>query len=182
MLFTLGTVFLAEFGDKTQLCTLALYMRYKRFFPIILGAILGFLLVDSIAVVLGLFLTSIIPLTLIRIFAGFVFIIFGIYFYIKRDEEYCPNSSQKSPFLASFTLISTTEMGDKTQLMVIALAATFNNPIQVISGAMIALVSISLITLLLGRKLLENFPIRKIKLIVPIIFIMVGVLQIMFNE
>ncbi|MEM2154820.1 MAG: TMEM165/GDT1 family protein [Nitrososphaeria archaeon] len=182
MLFTLGTVFLAEFGDKTQLCTLALYMKYKRFLPIILGTSLGFLFVDSIAVILGLFLTSIIPLNLVRIFAGIVFIVFGIYFYIRRDEEYCPTNSQKSPFLASFTLISTTEMGDKTQLMVIALAATFNNPIQVISGAMVALVSISSITLFFGSKLLERLPIKKIKLIIPVIFIVVGILQIILNE
>lgn len=182
MFLTLGTVFLAEFGDKTQLCALALYMKYKRFFPIILGTSLGFLFVDSIAVVLGLILTSMIPLQLVRIFAGIVFIIFGIYFYIKKDEEYYPTNNQKSPFLASFTLISTTEMGDKTQLMVIALAATFNNPLQVILGAMLALVSISSITLFFGSKLLEKFPVRKIKLIIPIIFIVVGILQIVFNE
>ncbi|MEM0054239.1 MAG: TMEM165/GDT1 family protein [Nitrososphaeria archaeon] len=107
---------------------------------------------------------------------------FGIYFYIRRDEEYCPTNSQKSPFLASFTLISTTEMGDKTQLMVIALAATFNNPLQVISGAMVALVSISSITLFFGSKLLERLPIKKIKLIIPVIFIVVGILQIILNE
>lgn len=175
-------MFLAEFGDKTQLCTLALYIRYKRFLPIILGTSLGFLLVDSIAVVFGLILTSLIPLQLFRIFSGVVFIIFGIYFYIKKDDEICPTDDGRSPFLASFTLISTTEMGDKTQLMVIALVAAFNNPIQIISGAMLALVSISSITLLLGGKLLEKFPFKKIKLIIPTIFIIVGVLQILFNE
>lgn len=157
-------------------------MRYKRFLPIILGTSLGFLFVDSIAVVLGLILTSFIPLQLVRIFAGIVFIIFGIYFYIRKDEEFCPTDNKRSPFLASLTLISTTEMGDKTQLMVIALATAFNNPLQIISGAMLALVTISSITLFLGSKLLERFPVKRIKLIIPIIFIIVGVLQILFNE
>ncbi|MBC7091408.1 MAG: TMEM165/GDT1 family protein [Nitrososphaeria archaeon] len=157
-------------------------MKYKRFIPIILGTSLGFLFVDSIAVVLGLILTSFIPLQLVRIFAGIVFIIFGIYFYIMKDEEFCPTDNKRSPFLASFTLISTTEMGDKTQLMVIALATAFNNPLQIISGAMLALVAISSITLFLGSKLLGVFPVKRIKLIIPIIFIIVGVLQILFNE
>lgn len=173
---------MAEFGDKTQLCTLALCMKYRKVTPVLLGTSLGFLAVDSMAVFLGIVLNSLIPMQLIRVFAGIVFIVFGIYFYIRKDEEYCPANSQRSPLIASFILISTTEVGDKTQLMVIALAAAFNNPIQVIVGAMSALIVISSITLIFGNKILERLPLRRVKLAIPAIFVIVGILQIVFSE
>ena len=182
LLSTFALVLLAELGDKTQLCTLALALKYKKTYSIIFGAGLGFLIVDSIAVIVGSLLLDVIPLYWLKIVAGIVFIFFGIYFFFKKEEDYCPTNNNRSPFLSSFILICTTEMGDKTQIMVAVLSASYAEPLAVISGAMIALVGLTALTVLVGNKLTEKIPIKTIKKVVPIIFVVLGILQIVFHD
>jgi putative Ca2+/H+ antiporter (TMEM165/GDT1 family) len=182
LLSTFVLVLIAELGDKTQLCTLALALKYKKTYSIIFGAGLGFLIVDSIAVIVGSLLLDVIPLYWLKIGAGIMFIFFGIYFYFKKEQDYCPTGNNRSPFLSSFILICTTEMGDKTQIMVAVLSASYAEPLAVISGAMIALVGLTALTVLVGNKLTEKIPMKTINKAVPIIFIVLGILQIIFHD
>lgn len=180
-LSTLGLVLLAELGDKTQICALTLSLKYRKTYSVILGAALGFLLVDTLAVAIGSLLLELIPPSWIRIAGGVIFIAFGVYYFIRKGEEYCPTNNNRTPFISSFILISTTEMGDKTQIMVTLLSAIYSNPIAVISGALIALVGLTTITVIVGNRLLEKIPLTKVKRIVPFVFIALGILQIVFN-
>ncbi|MGQ9781214.1 MAG: TMEM165/GDT1 family protein [Nitrososphaeria archaeon] len=182
LLSTLALVLLAEIGDKTQLCTLALSIRYRRTYSLVLGAGLGFLVVDSLAVAVGVMLLDVVPLYALKILAGVVFVLFGVYFFLKREEDYCLTNNSRSPFISSFILICTTEMGDKTQVLVVVLSASYAEPLAVISGAMIALVSLTALTVLIGNKLVQRIPMQKIRKIVPIIFIALGVLRIIFHD
>jgi len=182
LLSTFVLVIIAELGDKTQLCTLALALKFKKTYSIIFGAGLGFLIVDSIAVIVGSLFLDLIPLYWLKIGAGIMFIFFGIYFFFKKEKDYCPTSNNRSPFLSSFILICTTEIGDKTQIMVAILSASYAEPLAVIIGAMIALVSLTVLTVLVGNKLTEKIPMKTINKFVPIIFIFLGILQIIFHD
>ncbi|MEM3403106.1 MAG: TMEM165/GDT1 family protein [Nitrososphaeria archaeon] len=181
-LSTLGLVLLAEFGDKTQICALTLSLRYRKTYSVVLGAAFGFLLVDALAVIAGSLLLEFIPLSWIKIVGGFIFIAFGAYYFIKKDEEYCLTNNNRTPFISSFILISTTEMGDKTQIMVALLSAIYSNPLAVISGALIALVGLTAVTVIVGNRLLDRVPLKKIRRITPFVFIILGILQIAFSQ
>ncbi len=181
LLSTFVLVLLAEIGDKTQLCALALSMKYRAY-PVILGAGLAFLLVDSLAVAAGTLLLEVVPLYMLRISAGVVFILFGIYFLLGREEEYCPTKANKSPFVSSFILIGSTEMGDKTQVLVALLSASYAEPFAVISGAMMALISLTALTVIVGNRLVQRIPMGQMKKVASFIFIVLGILQIIFHD
>ena len=108
---------LAELGDKTQLAVLVLSTKTKQYGSLLAGVMLAFALTDGIAIVLGDFIASVVPLDYVRIFAGILFVIFGVLMLYNRDKDEDNGSYElKSPFVSGFSLILVSEMGDKTQL------------------------------------------------------------------
>lgn len=99
---------LAEFGDKTQLAVFCLSSKTKEYSKLLLGVMAAFLLADGLAIILGDFLTRLIPIFYIKFAAGLVFLIFGVIMLFQKDEgELVCNL--KTPFFSSFTLIFISE-------------------------------------------------------------------------
>ncbi len=173
---TFALIAFAELGDKTQLTVIALSARYDRK-KVFSGVVLAFALVTGLGVLAGEGLLRLIPEHLIKIIAGIMFIIFGIF--MLRSKEECEEENYSpllNPFISTFSMIVLAEMGDKTQLSAITLSAKYDSPYLVFTGAVLALSAISLIGILAGKKLCEIVPISKIKIGAGALFILFGIL------
>ena len=124
-------IFMAEMGDKTQILAMAFATQFM-IKEVLLGVCLGSLLNHGIAVVLGAYLSHVIPQDAVQIAAGFLFIGFAL-LSLKADEEDEEEKAKKdlSPILTVAIAFFIGELGDKTQLTAITLAsdATFPFPL-----------------------------------------------------
>ncbi|MCX9083802.1 MAG: TMEM165/GDT1 family protein [Candidatus Methanoperedens sp.] len=175
---TFGLIALAELGDKTQLTVIALSARYDRK-KVFSGVVLAFILVTGLGVLVGEGLLKIIPEDLIKTIAGIMFVVFGIWMLLAKEEnEEEEKTRVLNPFISTFSMIALAEMGDKTQLSAITLSAKYGSPYLVFSGAVLALVLISLLGIFAGKKLCDIAPLSKIKLSAAVMFIVFGIMFI----
>jgi len=165
---------LAELGDKTQLAVLVLSTKTRRYKSLLAGVMLAFILTDGIAILFGNYIAQRVPLDYVRIGAGLMFILFGLMTLLQRDKDEEEGSYElKSPFMSGFWLILIAEMGDKTQLAA-ALFATQYNPLLVFVGVIMALFILSVLTVYLGKIIMEKIDKKIISTIAGIMFILIG--------
>ncbi|MHA2120500.1 MAG: TMEM165/GDT1 family protein [Promethearchaeota archaeon] len=202
ILIIYGILFIGELGDKTQLIVFNLALEYKKFYKVGIGVTCGFALLVTFGVFLGAVITRFIPLFLISIISGIVFIIIGIFeaknlikLYIERKESKIIEKNKnidesetvqgvpsklmklkKNPYIAGFIYITLMELGDKTQILTITLASIYAFPLEVWLGSFLALVSVAWIGILLGALIARIIPKFYLKLISTSIFIVVGIL------
>jgi putative Ca2+/H+ antiporter (TMEM165/GDT1 family) len=174
-LTTFSLIAIAEFGDKTQLTVIALSAGYDRV-KVFAGVVLAFTLVTGLGVLVGETLLRIVNPAWIKIGAGLLFVGFGIWMLYSREDDEDEKPSVGNPLLSTFSMITLAEMGDKTQLTAVTLAAKYDSPYLVFAGAVLALVAISLLGILIGKKLRELVPLSKIKLGAGLLFILFGIL------
>ncbi|MBN1234807.1 MAG: TMEM165/GDT1 family protein [Methanotrichaceae archaeon] len=161
-------------GDKTQLSILLLSSRTREYFRLLLGVMLAFLLTDGFAILVGSWVTGVIPDHLVKIVSGFVFILFGILILKGDGDDAGPSDlSAKSAFMSGFTMIFLSEWGDKTQIAS-ALFATEYNPQMVLIGVMIALLVLSVMAIFLGKYLSSRIDRRVITRVAGAAFLLIG--------
>lgn len=166
---------LAEFGDKTQLSILVLSTKTRRYIHLIAGILLAFIIVDGIAIIFGNLIARFLPVDYISIFAGSIFLIFGVltlYHINGHENEGIPEL--KSPFLSGFTLILLSELGDKS-LVAVALFATKYEPFYVFTGTIMALVILSVLTVYFGKIIMYKVNSKTIHKLAGILFIVIGI-------
>lgn len=178
VLVPLFTVGLAELGDKTQLSILFLSSKTKKHLHLLLGVMLAFLLVDGAAVLAGYWAADIVPMGLLKIFSGIIFMICGVLM-LRNHVKDKSKSYFKNPFLSGFGLILITEWGDKTQI-VSGLFATRYNALMVLIGTMIALTLLSIMAIYLGKLVSNKIDKRLMTKIAGIIFILMGISFFLF--
>jgi len=170
---------LAEFGDKTQLSIFLLSSKTKKHLHLLLGVMLAFLIVDGIALLIGSWIINIMPIRLLKILSGIIFIIFGVL--ILRDKEVKGESRlySRSSFLSGFVLIFITEWGDKTQIAS-GIFATKYNALMVLTGAMTALALLSIMAIYLGRLISNKVDKKVITKIAGTVFILMSISFFLF--
>ncbi len=173
ILVPMVAVGLAEMGDKTQLSVLLLSSRTTKYAQLLLGVILAFLLADGIAILAGAWLTSIVPLYLIKLVSGAVFIIFGILMFMRKKEEGESEGHSRNAFISGFYMVFLSEWGDKTQIAS-AIFATEYNPWMVLIGVMTALTILSVMAIYLGKFISGRIDRKVITRIAGIVFILIG--------
>lgn len=151
LLSTFLLIFIAEFGDKSQLVCMLLASRHRGL-PVFLGAISAFAILNILAVTVGAAAAQFIPEFWLSIFVIALFSFFGIksLFEIEDDDETIDEKPGHTIFITAFLMIFVAELGDKTQLTIAALAAA-NQPINVYIGATLALAMTTLIGIIGGR-------------------------------
>jgi putative Ca2+/H+ antiporter (TMEM165/GDT1 family) len=174
ILVPMVAVALAEIGDKTQLSILFLSSKTTEYFKLFLGIFLAFLIVDGIAILLGYWITGLLPIWLIQLVSGAVFIGFGLITLVDNKDGEENETNFKNPFLTGFSLIFVSEWGDKTQIAS-ALFATKYNPWLVLIGVMIALIILSIIAIYLGRFISGRIDRDVITKVAAVVFILIGV-------
>ena len=136
-LISTGAVALAEIGDKTQLLSLVLAARYRKPVPIILGVLVATLVNHGFAGALGEWLGVLVTPSIMRWALAFSFIAMGLWILVpdKLDaDEANANRSRLGVFGATLVAFFLAEMGDKTQIATVALAARFQDYIGVVAG------------------------------------------------
>jgi len=171
-----GLTFIAEMGDKTQVAILTLAARFG-WLPVFLGAALAFVVLDALAVTVGAILGAYIPADVIRYLSAAVFIIFGLFSFrpIKEEDEAAPQGTRK-PFITAFLYIALMELGDKTQLSLVALTSRFKMPFWVFLGGTLALLLTSFIGAIIGKWLSNIIPVKWIRWASGVVFIVFGIL------
>ncbi len=173
-------IMVTELGDKTQLMTISLASRYSRR-TVFLGAMLGMGLVAVIGVAIGLLLGAAFDVFWVKIIAAVIFIVFGVWTLIKREEaEETKDIPDQRVLAQSFFLFFLAELGDKTQIAVIALTATysesFGGPAAILIGALLGFSIIIAIGVLIGREIGKRVDPKWIVLVSGILFIVIGVI------
>jgi putative Ca2+/H+ antiporter (TMEM165/GDT1 family) len=175
-------VFLAELADKTQLVTFALVAETGKPRQVYLGVLGGLMTVTAIGVLACSFITIVVPLFLIQLIAGIAFVILGGYtvFRARRSQEAEEPTATygKTVWVRAFILLFLAELGDKTQLVVILIAATTGQLLLVFIAAFLALALVNGIGVILGDRVRQYLGTTTIAYIAAIAFIFAGVLVI----
>jgi putative Ca2+/H+ antiporter (TMEM165/GDT1 family) len=170
-------VVLAEMGDKTQLLGMAFATRYKAR-VVLAGVLVATLLNHLLAVALGDYLTNFIPLRQIQLIAALSFIIFGLWTLRGDTLEGQDQKVYFTPFWTVTIAFFIAEMGDKTQLAAIALAAKFESVLHVWIGTTIGMMISNIIGIIIGVVLGKKIPERAVKIVSASVFILFGYLGI----
>ena len=180
ILVSTGVVALAEMGDKTQLLAFILAARFKRPLPIILGILLATLLNHGLAGALGTWITSVISQDVLRWVLGLSFIAMAIWTLIpdKIEDGETQIASKLGVFGATFVTFFLAEMGDKTQIATIALAAHYVAPLMVIAGTTLGMLIADVPAVFLGNKFADKIPMKLVHSIAAGIFAVMGVLTL----
>jgi Ca2+/H+ antiporter, TMEM165/GDT1 family len=175
-LSSFGIIFLAELGDKTQLTAMALALRFP-WRKIFVGIALAFALLNLGAVLVGKLLFALLPLFWIKLVSGGLFLFFGVATLRSSpdDDDGNPKIHAASAFRTAFLMIFVAELGDKTQLVTASLAAQHPQQLAVFCGSTLALWSVSLIGIFLGKQLVRYIPLRYIHRAAGVLFLIFGV-------
>lgn len=173
--FTLIT--LAEIGDKSQLVCMTLAVRHRHW-PIILGAALAFVLLNTLAVLFGAGVAAWVPESVTAGLVAVLFGAFGIHALLNQDGEETVEVAEHPAhgiFFTTLLLILVAEFGDKTQIAVAGLAGSMA-PLPVWLGATAALVLVSMLGVWLGRTVLQRMPLKWLHRLSGSIFILFALL------
>ncbi|MBI2076547.1 MAG: TMEM165/GDT1 family protein [Candidatus Aenigmarchaeota archaeon] len=169
----------SEFGDRSQVAALLLGAKYhNQHKKVFAGAITAFAALFFIAVVLGNVVLAYIPENILRIFSSLAFIGMGLYIFLQKEEK-VKIRKDKKPFLASFSLIALSEIGDKTQVAAIILASSFRDPVGTFAGAMIAETLLTGMAIFAGRLIARRIRMHWIKYVSGVVFVIFGLLTLM---
>lgn len=178
ILAVFGLVFLAELGDKTQIIVLTLAAQ-NRARTVLAAAFSAFLLLNLLAVGVGTFFYHFVPLRWLQWLAGGLMVLFGVLSILKKPDSSGEAGGASKSFFKVFSLVLLMELGDKTQLTLVALTARYGSPLSVFLGGTLALWASSLLAVALGSQLTRWVPIDKIHKIAGVIFIVFGLALIM---
>ncbi len=176
LITTFVLVFLAEFGDKTQLTALALSVRYpwKKAF---VGIAAAFAVLNLVAVLIGKLLYSLLPFFWIQLVSGLLFLFFGITTLMARpdgDGKGDDGGRPHGPVFTAFSMIFFAELGDKTQLATTSLAARYDAPLTVFCGSTLALWLVSLVGIFLGKQVSRFLPLFYVHRAAGCLFLLFG--------
>ena len=182
LLVSTGVVALAEIGDKTQLLAFILAARFKKPLPIILGILAATVINHGLAGALGAWITSEVSPEVLRWVLGTSFIGMAIWTMIpdKIEEEETQVAMRFGVFGATFITFFLAEMGDKTQIATVALAARYTELVQVVCGTTLGMMLANVPAVLIGEKAATRLPMRLVHGISAAIFAVLGVMTL-FN-
>jgi len=170
-------VFAAEVGDKTQLMLMTLSAKYSMM-QMLLGMLLGVVLNHGAAVFIGRFLSNAADDSMLRIFSGAMFIIFGIIIIVFEDENENKRDFKFGPVITTALTFFLGEIGDKTQLTAMTLAMEAQYPLIILSGSVAGMLLIGFVGIIIGTSLTKHIPSYIIKTISGLIFIIFGLMRL----
>jgi putative Ca2+/H+ antiporter (TMEM165/GDT1 family) len=174
-LASLGFVVLAEMRDKTQLLAMAFASRY-RWQTVMWAVFVATLVNHLLAVVVGSYLTAFVPMQYIQMAAAASFILFGLWTLRGDKLEGEDKRFNYSPFWTVAVAFFIAEMGDKTQLATVALAARYESIISVWLGTTTGMVVADAVGIIVGIVLGKKIPERVIKWFAALVFIAFGII------
>ena len=176
-----GVVTLAEIGDKTQLLAFILAARFKKPIPIIAGILIATLINHGLAGALGAWITSALSPDVLRWALGASFIAMAAWTLIpdQIEEDETQLASRYGVFSATLITFFLAEMGDKTQIATVALAAHFAQPLMVVIGTTLGMLIADVPAVFIGDRIAEKIPMRLVHAIAAAVFAALGIATLM---
>ncbi len=176
-LVSTGVVALAEIGDKTQLLAFLLAARFKRPLPIVLGILVATILNHGLAGALGAWVTATLSPEILRWVLGLSFLAMAIWTLIpdEIEDEETQIAARFGVFGATLITFFLAEMGDKTQVATVAMAAHYADPLLVVAGTTLGMLIADVPAVFLGDRFSARIPMRLVHGIAAAIFAALGV-------
>lgn len=171
-----GIVALAEMGDKTQLLALILAARFRKPWPIALGILVATLVNHALAGAVGAWLTTVIGPDLLRWILAASFLAMAVWMLIpdKIDEDEAGEPSRWGVFGTTVVAFFLAEMGDKTQIATVMLAAKYQAYAWVVAGTTLGMMLANAPVVWLGERMTQRIPIRVVHLVSALVFAALG--------
>jgi putative Ca2+/H+ antiporter (TMEM165/GDT1 family) len=181
LLISTGVVALAEIGDKTQLLAFILAARFKKPWPIIAGILCATLVNHGLAGALGAWITSVLSPGTLRWILGLSFLGMAVWTMIpdRIEEEETQVARHLGVFGATLVTFFLAEMGDKTQIATIALAAHYAAPLMVVVGTTLGMLVADVPAVFVGNRFAARIPMKLVHSIAAGIFAVMGVLTLL---
>jgi len=179
LLTSTAIVAAAEMGDKTQLLSFLLAARFKRPWPILLGIFLATLANHFLAGSVGAWLATLVPPQALKWIVALSFFAFGVWA-LKPDElEDNPSMPAAGVFVTTLVAFFLVEMGDKTQLATIALAARYDSLVAVVLGTTLGMMIANAPAVWMGERLAHRVNMEVMRWVAAALFVLLGVLTLL---
>jgi putative Ca2+/H+ antiporter (TMEM165/GDT1 family) len=176
-LFTsVALVALAEIGDKTQLLAILLATRFRRPWPIIAGIFVATIANHFLAALVGEQAATLLQGHWFRYLVAASFIVMAGWTLIPdklEEEERKPG--RFGAFLTTVPAFFLVEMGDKTQVATIALAARFHTVLPVMAGTTVGMLIANVPAVFFGHEVIKRVPLKTVRLLAALLFLVIGV-------
>jgi len=173
---SIATVAVGELGDKTQLLALILATRLRKPVPIILGIFAATLLNHVIACVVGEWVGALLSPEALRRVLGVSFLAIAAWALVPdKAEEQIEDRSHYGVFVLTAVAFFLAEMGDKTQILALTLAAKYRDLVAVVTGTTLGMMLVNVPTVLLAERATSWIPIRWIRVGAALVYALLGV-------
>jgi putative Ca2+/H+ antiporter (TMEM165/GDT1 family) len=181
LLVSTGVVALAEIGDKTQLLAFLLAARFRKPVPIILGILVATIVNHGLAGALGAWITATLAPGTLRWVLGLSFIAMAIWTLIpdEIEEDEMKVAQRFGVFGATLVTFFLAEMGDKTQVATIAMAAHYAEALLVVAGTTLGMLIADVPAVFVGNRFAEKIPMKLVHGIAALVFAVLGVLTLL---
>ncbi|MGI3131312.1 TMEM165/GDT1 family protein [Halopseudomonas pachastrellae] len=171
-----GIVTLAEIGDKTQLLALMLAARFRRPWPIIWGILVATIVNHALAGALGQLLADYLTDAWQHAVLAVSFLVVAAWALIpdKLSADEAPQTSRYGAFLVSLVAFFLAEMGDKTQVATVVLAAQFDAYLWVVMGTTLGMLIANVPVVVLGQVAAQRLPLAMIRRVTALAFLVLG--------
>ena len=174
-LVSTGIVALAEIGDKTQLLAFLLAAKFRKPLPIVLAILVATIANHTFAAAIGTWVTSILSPEVLRWVLGLSFLFMAAWTLIPdKLEEDDAKFAKYGVFLTTLVAFFLAEMGDKTQIATVALAAQYNNFYAVVSGTTLGMMLANVPAVYVGERIAERLPVRLVHSMAAALFVVLG--------
>ena len=176
-LVAIVTIAIAEIGDRTQLLSLALAAHYRRPWPIIAGILCATIANHAVAGILGAWFGRLLTPTVLDFTVGLSMVAMALW--VLRADTLRggnPEVTNKGAFLATLVAFFIAEIGDKTQIATVALAAAYPNLVAVVAGTTAGMLIANIPAVFVGDALSGKLPIRAMNYVASVIFAVLGVI------
>jgi len=176
-LVSLGTISAAEIGDRTQLLSLVLAARYRRRLPIIAGIACATLANHAAAALIGRWFGDLLQPARLQMLVGASMIVMALWT-LKQDtlDADLASGGGTGAFVATLTGFFIAEIGDKTQIATVALAAAYRSLIAVVAGTTLGMLAANIPVVMLGRAFADRLPLKAIHYGASFLFLLLGVM------
>jgi putative Ca2+/H+ antiporter (TMEM165/GDT1 family) len=177
LLVSTGIVALAEMGDKTQLLAFVLAARFKRPAPIVAGIFVATLFNHGLAGALGAWITTAVGPDVLRWVLAASFLGMAVWTLIpdKIEEDEAKASRRFGVFGATLVTFFLAEMGDKTQIATVAMAAHYGAPLAVMAGTTLGMLIADVPAVFIGDRLSKRIPMRLVHGVAAALFLLLGI-------
>ncbi|MDB6085779.1 MAG: hypothetical protein JWN43_3660 [Gammaproteobacteria bacterium] len=174
-----GSIAVGELGDKTQLLSLILATRLRKPVPIIAGIFAATLVNHLIACIVGEWVSTLLTPTVLRWVLGISFLAVAVWALIpdKMDED-VKTRGNYGVFVLTTVTFFLAEMGDKTQIIALALAAKYDALMAVVAGTTLGMMIVNVPTVLFAERATRWIPIKAVRVVAAVVYAVLGILTL----